>query len=453
VKHWEIWNEENSWAWYGVPPDPKQFGILTREAAKALKEIDPENQVVFGGTAALAPTFLAEALKEGAGPYLAAVAYHPYGSAYPELACGSLDVKDGQQFGKSPQELGIKTFEDLQAFLKSTVAEYNPRLEFWPDEWCPVPTREDTPAMGAAGCSELTHAKYMARFFLLGTLHSVPSIYYCMHSNCVWEQGIVRIDLSKRPLYYTTQAMTTLLSGARPSKTLEATAVEEAFAGIPSSGDLADAVIRVKTPARTTSRVRLTNVVTFNELELLDSSAKEPVNLARLGAARSSSSWDADYGPENGNDGNTSSRFATKTKDNEWYEIDWGTDRTFDTLVLHQWPTLPHTQPLGLEVWDSGRAEFVPCAAIGTSTLRCETLTGRDGDAMVCLWYPVESRDDFPTKTLSVKVNVADPVAVQAVDTLHVVCQDLAFRSEGGQTIIDGVIVGDYPVILRVRRK
>lgn len=450
VKHWEIWNEENSWGWYGVPPDPKLFGILVREAAKALKEIDPGNYVVFGGTAALAPTFLDDALKEGAGPYINAVAYHPYGSPYPELACGGLDVVNGQQVAKGPQEYGITTFEDMLAFLKSITAKYNPRVEIWADEWCPVPTREDTPALGMAGCSELTHAKYVARYFLLGTLKSVPSIYYCMHSNCVFEQGILRSDLSKRPLYYTTQAMTTLLSGAKPDQSLKATAFEEGSAGIRSFGDLTAAVVRVKVPVSTTSRVRLTNVVTFNELELFDSSAQESVNLARLGTARSSSSWDASYGPEKGIDGDSSSRFSAKTADDEWYEVDWGTDRTFDTVVLHQWPDLLHKKPLGLEVWDSSSEKFVPWARIGKNAIRCETLRGRDGEAMVWVWCPVESKDDFPATSVSVRVNVAGAKAVQAVDTLHVLCQDLQFRAEGGETVIDHVLVGDYPIAIQV---
>ena len=41
IRYYEIWNEENSWAWYGSPPDPKAFGTLLRETARALKEIDP----------------------------------------------------------------------------------------------------------------------------------------------------------------------------------------------------------------------------------------------------------------------------------------------------------------------------------------------------------------------------------------------------------------------------
>ena len=31
ITHYEVWNEENSWGWYGSPPDPKAFGALLRQ--------------------------------------------------------------------------------------------------------------------------------------------------------------------------------------------------------------------------------------------------------------------------------------------------------------------------------------------------------------------------------------------------------------------------------------
>ena len=102
VKYYEIWNEENSWAWYGSPPDPMAFGTLLRETAKALKEIDPEIKVTVGGTAALAPVFISASLQQGGGQYLDAVAFHPYTMPYPEMGLGSLDVIDGKQQGRTP---------------------------------------------------------------------------------------------------------------------------------------------------------------------------------------------------------------------------------------------------------------------------------------------------------------------------------------------------------------
>ncbi|MHB1460179.1 MAG: discoidin domain-containing protein [Armatimonadota bacterium] len=450
VKHWEIWNEENSWAWYGSPPDPKVFGTLVRETAKALKQIDPENYVIFGGTAAIAPTFLSEALElGGVGPYIDAISYHPYTMPFPEGSPGALDVVGGKQVGKSAAELGISTMEELLSLLRFITMKYNPKLEFWADEWCPVPTREDTPYVG---CSELAQAKYIARFFLMGTLHNVRSVYYCMYSNTIYDQGILRVDLSKRPLFYTIQAMTTLLSGAKPDHMIKATAVESGQKSRPAVGDLTKLVVEAKIPRCTTSKIRLTNIATFMELEVFDSSDSLHINIAPLAQARSSSLWDG-FGPEKGNDGDRSSRFSAKTIKNEWYELDWATERSFDSIALHQWSTLLHQDPIRLDVWNSVKCAYEEFAIIGgASPVRCETLRGRDGEVLVAVWYPVASRDDYPAKRVTVTINVSNAKSVQAVDPLHLVCQNLTFRKEGFDTVIDGLLVQDYPSIIRVHR-
>jgi len=223
VKYYEIWNEENSWAWYGSPPDPKAFGTLLRETARALKEIDPEIKVMVGGTAALAPTFISEALQEGGGRYLDAIAFHPYTMPYPEMGLGSLDVIGGKQVGRSAADLGFKTWPEMLAFLRKTFGSFNPTFEYWADEWNAIPDMMDGLHFGLG---EVAEAKHAARFFLNCTLTDVHGVWWSLaNENYEFAWAILRTgDLSRKPIFYTIQAMSTLLSGARLDASIKATA-------------------------------------------------------------------------------------------------------------------------------------------------------------------------------------------------------------------------------------
>ena len=222
VKYYEIWNEENSWAWYGMPPDPVAFGTLLRETAKALKEIDPENKVTVGGTAALAPILISASLQQGGGKYLDAIAFHPYTMPYPEMGLGSLDIIDGKQQGRTPSDLGFKTWPEMVAFLRKTFSPFNPRFEYWADEWNAIPDVQDGLQFGFG---ELTEAKQAARFFLGCTLSQVRGVWWSLaNENYQYAWAILRTgDLSRKPIFYTIRALSTLLAGARPDGSVRAT--------------------------------------------------------------------------------------------------------------------------------------------------------------------------------------------------------------------------------------
>jgi hypothetical protein len=223
IKWYEIWNEENSWGWYSSPPDPKAFGTLIRETAKALKEIDPEIKVMVGGTAAMAPVFISQSLEQGGGKYLDAIAFHPYSMPCPEMGLGSLDVVDGKQQSYDKSEYGYKTYREMLHFYRRTMSKYNPNFEYWADEWNAIPTREDSPYRGI---SEIQEAKHVARFFTMATLTGVRAVWWSLaNENTVYDWGVLRTgDLSRKPAYYAIQGIATLLSGARPDPTIKATA-------------------------------------------------------------------------------------------------------------------------------------------------------------------------------------------------------------------------------------
>ncbi len=312
VKWYEIWNEENSWAWYGSPPDPKAFGTLLRETAKAVKEVDPDAGVMVGGTAALAPTFISKALAEGGGPYLDAVAFHPYGVSYPEAGVGSLDIIDGRQMRRTPAELGYNTNREMLAFLRTALGPFKPHFEIWANEWNAIPTREDSPYSGG---TEITEAKQAARLFLEGTLTGVRCIWWSLvNENGVYDWAILRTgELSRKPVYYTIQAMATLLSGARAAPAIK------------------------------------------------------------------------------------------------------------------------------------------PVVTGDAPNLRCEALRGRDGEVLIAIWSAVSPQDDYAGKRVSLRISGGAGKSVDAVDTFHGLVQKLDTNAGGDALLIDGLLVMDYPVILRIR--
>lgn len=312
VHYYEIWNEENSWAWYGSPPDPRAFGTLVRETARALKEMDPAIKVMVGGTAALAPRFISDSLEEGAGPYIDAIAFHPYTMPYPEMGLGALDVVDGKQVSRDKKEFGYTTYTEMLEFYRKTFSKYNPNLEFWANEWNACPSREDSPY---PGMSELSEAKQAARFYLVNTLLGVRAVWWSLaNENTIYDWGVLRTgDLTRKPVYYTIQAMATLISGARRTDSVKTTVTGDA--------------------------------------------------------------------PE----------------------------------------------------------------------LHCEAMTGRDGETLVAIWSGLNPDDGYAPKRVSLRIEGAAGARIDAVDTLHSVVQKVDAKREGDAVTIDGLLVPDYPVVVRIR--
>ena len=112
VKYFEIWNEENGWffdAWADTMKvaTARVYGRALGAAAKAVKEANPEAFVVFGGIAGCSLDYTRIAFEEGAGPYIDAYAFHPYGRPTPELACPGylIEVLGKFEFKSKPAEL------------------------------------------------------------------------------------------------------------------------------------------------------------------------------------------------------------------------------------------------------------------------------------------------------------------------------------------------------------
>lgn len=96
VDTWEIWNEQNITAFW-IEPDADFYAEMLIDSAAAIREVDPDAEIVMGGTAALEPNdriiearaYLDRVCDLGACDVVDAVAYHPYTFPYQPSDPGS----------------------------------------------------------------------------------------------------------------------------------------------------------------------------------------------------------------------------------------------------------------------------------------------------------------------------------------------------------------------------
>ena len=78
VRYWEVWNEQNLEHFWREKPDPKNYQLLLDRTYVAIKRIDPNLQVVYGGLAGMPWEFLEGSLRGGAARSFDVFNIHPY---------------------------------------------------------------------------------------------------------------------------------------------------------------------------------------------------------------------------------------------------------------------------------------------------------------------------------------------------------------------------------------
>jgi hypothetical protein len=83
IEEWQIWNEPNATSYWPPKPDAREYATLVRETATALREADPEAEVVLGGMFGTATVNSRKYLRtlysvEGIEEYFDSIAIHPY---------------------------------------------------------------------------------------------------------------------------------------------------------------------------------------------------------------------------------------------------------------------------------------------------------------------------------------------------------------------------------------
>lgn len=225
VKYFEIWNEENGW-FYDVNGNAgsiamvKAYGRALAAAAKAVKEANPEAIVVFGGIAGNSLDFPRIAMQEGAGPYIDVFAFHPYGSPTPETMDNNFITQVGDWMDSRPRPANIKTYEDLIHAYKEVFRPYKADMPIWADEmnWF-APGQPPSGQFMFADQSELTQAKYLARFFIMNASLNSAAVWWSLYNaNHAQEWAIVRTaDCSPRPAFYTAGYVSTVLDDCKPA--------------------------------------------------------------------------------------------------------------------------------------------------------------------------------------------------------------------------------------------
>lgn len=76
VNFFEVWNEPD-WLWHGKC-EPKEYTDFCKETSEAVKEGNPDAEVIVGSVAFIEPSFLTECVENGIGEYADALSYHAY---------------------------------------------------------------------------------------------------------------------------------------------------------------------------------------------------------------------------------------------------------------------------------------------------------------------------------------------------------------------------------------
>ena len=221
IKWWELWNEENGWY---PGHEPELYGKLLYAVAKHIKEIDPDLNVMFGGTAAPAPLTTEIALREGAAPYVDAYAFHPYGIDKPEGGMGTMEFHQGKNLSQSREQTGWNHLEEIVEGVKKPFAQHGkPNVEVWLNEWGTNISGLDftyKPGIGEYGC-----AKYMTRFFIYSGWLNLPAAWWALYNeNKSQDWGIIdQTDYSLRPMSYATQNVCSVVSDVEPIRKLDYT--------------------------------------------------------------------------------------------------------------------------------------------------------------------------------------------------------------------------------------
>lgn len=101
IRYWEVWNEENLKGFWHDDPDATKYAELLKKTFNAIKEIDPNLIVVYGGLAGVPLDYFEKSLDAGAGHYFDVINIHPYRGGLTTRARVDQFQKDIRQFNEA----------------------------------------------------------------------------------------------------------------------------------------------------------------------------------------------------------------------------------------------------------------------------------------------------------------------------------------------------------------
>jgi polysaccharide biosynthesis protein PslG len=194
VSAWEVWNEQNTTRFWPSGPNPSEYVPLLKAGYSAVKSVDPQALVVFGGLCQNDYSYVEGAYAAGAKGYFDVMALHPYpGPNPPEVVW-----HDGGRIGP----MAFTGFREV----RSSMLARGDEKPIWLTEfgWSTTTTE-------AWGVTQAQQADYLTRAYKL--LESYPYVaaayWYNLRNNHwnddadTWETqlGLMRTDFSHKPSY------------------------------------------------------------------------------------------------------------------------------------------------------------------------------------------------------------------------------------------------------------
>ena len=78
LRIWEVWNEENIPNFWKPEPNARDYARLLKRTARTIRAVDPDLDVMYGGTAGIPLDFIRETLEAGVADSFDIMAIHPY---------------------------------------------------------------------------------------------------------------------------------------------------------------------------------------------------------------------------------------------------------------------------------------------------------------------------------------------------------------------------------------
>jgi hypothetical protein len=151
VKYWEIWNEPNHYAYWGAPPNGKDYGRLVRLTVARIKALQPDAIIIAGAIAGLDPKYVETFLAEDTARQVDIVSFHNYANL---------------------PEARIYFADDTWAALRA----HNPKLQLWQGE-CGYPSASSTKDFrGTSPWGEIVQAKWLLRQAFVDTFFMRASV-------------------------------------------------------------------------------------------------------------------------------------------------------------------------------------------------------------------------------------------------------------------------------------
>jgi hypothetical protein len=214
IRYYEIWNEQNgNWrAAYKQSSKTEdaiaEYVRLVKESVRVIREEYPEAKILLGSTSGFDRDYITACLKQGVGPLVDVIPWHPFYGTHQDL----------------PQYRSYRS--DVKAW-KKVCKSYGFKGEYMATEsgyYAPYPPPEKS--FGGGAVSEIVKAKYLARYITMSVGLDLTTFWNTTwHHYIWWDLGLFRNSFSADPVsptqpqaaYYVLRTLCTVLESASPA--------------------------------------------------------------------------------------------------------------------------------------------------------------------------------------------------------------------------------------------